>query len=333
MIITPVFQWGENFANKFDLDGYKTILDLGCRQGNISAHLAQKYKKAKFIAIDNIATEIQQAKNQYQLPNLTFETADALQLGCTEIYDAIVSFSCLHWIQSKEQVLKSIYQALKPGGKAFLQFFALHGRLKNDRIFYKTSRASKWKSYFRHFTPGYAEITASEFCTLLQNQGFVIHRLEFNNYKTDFANSDSLQYWFKSWVSHTRFLPNKKRDHFLNEAVQLYLSAHQYSAILPFPYHEYLLEVICEKPLLLDDIESKYQFANIQLTGHEASVLKYFLLGKTSKEIAILKTVSSKTVEFHLAKIKEKLNCQRRSEIYQAAYQYGFIKLVYDHKL
>ena len=36
----------------------------------------------------------------------------------------------------KYQVLKNLYQALKPGGKAYLQFFVLHGRPKNDRFIY-----------------------------------------------------------------------------------------------------------------------------------------------------------------------------------------------------
>lgn len=94
---TPVFHWGKNFSNKFDLSNFKTVLDVGCRKGNLSAHLAKRYKQHSFTAIDNIASEIEQAR-EHRLSNLAFETADALSLGCAENFDAVVSFSCLHWI-------------------------------------------------------------------------------------------------------------------------------------------------------------------------------------------------------------------------------------------
>lgn len=37
---------------KIDLPSHKTILELGCRQGKISADLAQSYSNQKFTAID-----------------------------------------------------------------------------------------------------------------------------------------------------------------------------------------------------------------------------------------------------------------------------------------
>jgi ubiquinone/menaquinone biosynthesis C-methylase UbiE len=83
-------------------------------------------QKPRIIAIDNIKTEIQQAK-MHQLPNLTFEKVDALDLEFTDTFDAVISLSCLHWISNKYQVLKNIHRALKPDGKAYLQFCVLHG--------------------------------------------------------------------------------------------------------------------------------------------------------------------------------------------------------------
>ncbi len=328
-----VFSWGQHFSNKIDLNHYNKILDIGCRQGQISQYLAKQYPRSQFMAIDNIKDAIDRAKRNFIYSNLTFETLDGLHLEFTEHFDAVISFSCLHWIQDKNKIIQNIYQALKPGGKAYLQFFALHGRLKNDYFLYQIAQQTKWKNYFSKFIPDYKEITASECCSLLQNNGFIIHKLEFHKHQTNFEHRDELHQWLGTWASHKNRLPIKKQDYFLNETVQLYLNSHRYSENDPFPYCEYLLEVVCEKPYHSITSEARYQFSNIIFTPHEAFVIKHFLLGKTAKEIAVLKSVSSKTIEFHLAKIKEKINCYQRSDIFEAAYQLGFSRLVYDPSL
>jgi trans-aconitate methyltransferase len=76
--MTPVFHWGAQFANKFDLAPFKSVLDIGCRQGNITSYLGNRYPQQQFTAIDNVPSEIEKAKNHLS-PNITFETQDALQ--------------------------------------------------------------------------------------------------------------------------------------------------------------------------------------------------------------------------------------------------------------
>lgn len=328
---SPVLQWGKNFSNKFDLDGCKEILDIGCRQGHLSAHLAERYKQHHFTAIDNLQTEIEQTK-QYHISNLNFEIVDALKLDCSDSFDAIVSFSSLHWISNKAKVLQNIFKALKPEGKTYLQFFGFHGRPKNDRFLYQTASSSNWKPYFKNFFPEYSEVTIGEFTSLLENIGFTIHSLDVVKYTTLFEHPEALHNWLRSWATHRKLVPPKKQNTFLAETVQSYLEFHNYSSKAAFPYSEYLLEVVCEKPAanyLPQNIPS-YSYGNIKFTPREAYVLKYYLQGKTAKEISLQTSVSSKAIEFHLAKIKEKLNCYRRSEIYQAALSSGFINLIFD---
>jgi|GEM_PF-1091144 len=328
---TPVFHWGSQFAHKFDLTPFKTVLDLGCRQGNITAYLAKNYPQQRFTAIDNLEGEIERAKS-HQLPNVTFATQDALYLDCTEQFDAVVSFSCLHWINNKTKALQAIYRALKPGGKAFLQFFASHGRPKNDRFLYQTASTSKWKSYFNHFTPAYSANTLSQISALLHNVGFIVHRLEIDRYQTLFEHADALHGWFSTWASHPKQIPLGKQGNFLADTVAAYLAAHHYPKQMIFPYYEYLLEISCEKPLIAHD-EKSYHYAHTVFTPHEIRVLKQFLQGKTAKEIGCVLSISAKTSEFHLANIKAKLNCHKRSELYQAAIKHGFIDWLFDEKI
>ena len=330
MLNSPVFYWGKSFVDKINLNHYKKILEIGCRSGELSAYLAKQYKRQKFTAIDNIEDNITQAKTLHSLSNLTFETVDALSLPYTENFDAVVSFSCLHWIGNKAKILKNIYQSLKPGGKTFIQFFALHGRPKNDRFFYQLARHSKWKSYFKQFTPNYSEITLAEVTGLLQSFGFIIHHLEFSRHETIFDHSSQLHRWLSTWVSHLQRVPKRKQDFFLDESIHQYLSYYQHTGEDKFPYYEYLLEVICEKPLVpaVFADTNHQQYGSILFTQKEINVLKYYLKGMSAKEISFLIPVSAKTIEFHLDKIKAKLNCHRRSEVYQSAITHGFINLI-----
>jgi trans-aconitate methyltransferase/DNA-binding CsgD family transcriptional regulator len=330
MLHAPLLHWGTSFANKFDLSGFKNVLDLGCRQGHITSILAKKYPLQQFYAIDNQPDAIEQALDISE-PNVHFAMQDALTLSLENQFDAIVSFNCLLWIKDKRTALKNIFNALQPGGKAFIQLFAIHGRPKNDRFLYQTAQSLHWKSYFKGFVADYYEITLGELYILLQGLGFIIHRMEFVQYECRFAHQEMMQNWMSSWASHKKMLPSSKSDHFMKQAVDSYLKFHNLSQQEAFPYYEYLLEVTCEKPTYNPSKHEKpYQFEHLLFTPKEAFVLKHYLQGKSAKEIAELSAISAKTVEFHLSRIKDKLQCSRRSDIYQTAIRYGFINLIFD---
>ncbi len=152
---------------------------------------------------------------------------------------------------------------------------------------------------------------------MLQKVGFIIHGLEFARYNTPFENSDALHTWLSTWS----VLPAKKQDYFLNDVVQNYLNFHKIGNT-SFPYHEYLLEIVCEKPT---SPSSYHDTLQINLTKREKDILKNYLQGKTAKEIAKIYAISDKTVEFHLANTKKKFNCYKRSNIYQTALESGLI--------
>lgn len=114
-------------------------------------------------------------------------------------------------------------------------------------------------------------------------------------------------HWMGTWVAQKEYLPLRKIDSFLRDSVQACMNDHDLPTKAPFIYDEYLLEVICEKPLYLDK-SCEYPLSGL-LTPREISVLKCFLQGKVAKKIALGLRISPKTVEFHLSNIKEKLNC------------------------
>ncbi|BAE85918.1 response regulator [Desulfitobacterium hafniense] len=61
------------------------------------------------------------------------------------------------------------------------------------------------------------------------------------------------------------------------------------------------------------------------LTEREKEVLRYIALGYTNKEIGESLSVSVKTVETHKARIMEKIQCHKRSDLVRYAIEQGYI--------
>ena len=63
----------------------------------------------------------------------------------------------------------------------------------------------------------------------------------------------------------------------------------------------------------------KDRFDDYGLTNRESEVLFFLIRGKTAKEIARIIGLSNRTVEKHLDRIKNKLDCANRSELIEKA--------------
>lgn len=59
------------------LDNTSNVLDLGCKEGELSYAIAQKAKSVTGVDYDGISIEI--AKNKFQKPNLSFENTEAIE--------------------------------------------------------------------------------------------------------------------------------------------------------------------------------------------------------------------------------------------------------------
>lgn len=74
--------------------------------------------------------------------------------------------------------------------------------------------------------------------------------------------------------------------------------------------------------------QSSYVFSQsvkpFKLTRQQENCLFLLLSGKTSKEIASILNISYRTVETHIASIKQTLNCQSKSELIEKSIAKGF---------
>ncbi|WP_347252308.1 LuxR C-terminal-related transcriptional regulator [Legionella sp.] len=72
-----------------------------------------------------------------------------------------------------------------------------------------------------------------------------------------------------------------------------------------------------------------FDYGHVVFSYREAQCLHYFLNHYSAQKTSEKLFISPKKVEFHLAKIKEKLNCYDTYQITQLAVNYGFIDLMF----
>lgn len=66
---------------------------------------------------------------------------------------------------------------------------------------------------------------------------------------------------------------------------------------------------VSSEPRIDKNKKSGYQFGKLYLTEREFQCVNYLALGKTAEEIALILSISKRTVETHIKNIKIKMNC------------------------
>ena len=113
-----IWQYGENLIDLLAPQPGERILDLGCGTGQLTTKIAKT--GAEVVGIDRSPEMIATARQNY--PELLFEVADARQLQFSQPFDAVFSNAVLHWILEPDAAIRSIHQALKPGGRFVAEF-------------------------------------------------------------------------------------------------------------------------------------------------------------------------------------------------------------------
>jgi len=96
------------------------ILDLGCGDGVLTAHLASL--GCRVVGVDGSSDQIGAAR---QL-GVDARVVDGHELPFHEEFDAVFSNAALHWMKRPDPVIAGVRRALQPGGR-FVAEFGGHG--------------------------------------------------------------------------------------------------------------------------------------------------------------------------------------------------------------
>jgi len=144
------------------------ILDLGCGDGALTETLVAA--GCAVVAVDGSAEQVAGAR----LRGLDARVARAESLPFEAEFDAVFSNAVLHWVRDADGVLRSVFRALKPGGR-FVAEFGGAGNVRTIREAFSevfARRGMNASAYDPWFFP-----TAEEYQRRLERHGFDVRTI------------------------------------------------------------------------------------------------------------------------------------------------------------
>jgi trans-aconitate 2-methyltransferase len=208
------------------LDGTERVLDIGCGDGKVTAEIARRLTRGSVLGIDPSTRMIAFAKTHWTGPdhrNLAFAVADAAALPYRAEFDLVVSFNALHWVRDQAAALRGIRAALRPTGRAFLEFVPEGPRTSLEDVVEETCRAARWARYFAGHRPPYVHLTPEQFGELASDSGLRVERLERELKTWEFASRQAFADWAAvGCVAWTENIPDAERPAFIDDVLDRY---------------------------------------------------------------------------------------------------------------
>jgi trans-aconitate 2-methyltransferase len=143
-------EWGNKIIFELFLTGDEEILDLGCGDGILTAHLAGLVPGGKVTGIDASRGMITTAR-ELEKDNLVFQLMDINRIDFDNRFDLIFSNATLHWIKDHQTLLRNCYQALKPGGVLRFNFAGDGNCARFFTVVKSVISDEKYQKYFSTF--------------------------------------------------------------------------------------------------------------------------------------------------------------------------------------
>lgn len=244
------YGWAMALISELELCGDERILDIGCGDGRVTAHLAGMVPSGSVLGVDLSPEMIGFASRKHAgQANLSFQVRDASLLPFSEQFDLVVSFACLHWIEDHLPVLRSVRQSLVPGGRFLMQ---CGGRGNAARILDMTGEiinSPPWKEDFTSFSFPYHFYGPEEYRTWLQESGLRPLRVELKAKDMVHQGQAGLEGIIRNtWLPYTQRLPGNLQGRFVTEIAGRYLERYPLDEKGQTHVQMMRLEVLAEKP-------------------------------------------------------------------------------------
>jgi trans-aconitate 2-methyltransferase len=127
-VSNPQLEWGRRVIARLAPAPGERILDLGCGTGRLTAEIAVAVTNGRVAGLDPSAAMLTIARQaapavtsavRSQIP--WFLRGDGSALPFADAFDAVFSNATLHWVADHDAAFRSIFAALRPGGRLVAQ--------------------------------------------------------------------------------------------------------------------------------------------------------------------------------------------------------------------
>jgi len=231
--VSDLQQWlADRALDGLNLDRVRSLLDVGCGDGLITAEIARRIVAADVVGLDPSPRMISIAPAG---GNLAFELGDVCSMTYQSRFDAVVSFNALHWVLDQRLALSRIAAALRPSGWALLVFVCAGERPSLESVAMQVVRSTAWRPYFEGFEAPFVHPDVGVWTDTADSSGLRVVETTVDDLEWDFGSRDRFSKWcsvgFGAWTDH---LPAATADAFVSDVVEAYSEATGSASIFRF---------------------------------------------------------------------------------------------------
>jgi len=205
-----VWRFGASLLESLKPQPGERILDVGCGTGQLTAEIARS--GATVLGLDKSSDMLAEACKNY--PDLEFVLSDAANFQFPEPFDAVFSNAALHWVKDAEGAVRSISQALRPGGR-FIAEFGGHGNIASVqaalRVVFGPSADQRSPWYYP---------SIGQYAPLLERHGFELRDASLFDRPTPLEGEEGMANWLRMFIgTYLRGLSPESADDAVRQLV------------------------------------------------------------------------------------------------------------------
>lgn len=212
-----------DLIKKLDINQYEHILDIGCGDGKISAHLANIALSGSVEGFDLSQEMIHLARSEFKnCTNLFLSVGNAESFNYEKQFDWVMSFFCLQWVTDKKKTFKQIFKHLKPNGNIAIITTDRNPYLLQKR--HTLIQKNEFKEYFIGYIDSTNVIDDDDYQNYAIDAGF--NEIEYTQSQKTifFENELHLKVFIKMVTPALKLIPSEElKESFLNQLMEGYL--------------------------------------------------------------------------------------------------------------
>ncbi|MBV1850545.1 class I SAM-dependent methyltransferase [Catellatospora tritici] len=204
--------------------GDERVLDVGCGDGYVTRRIAARVPDGSVLGVDASPRMIEVARTaDDRLMNVSFQLGDVTTMTFGPDFDLVVSFNALHWVTDQKTAYRNIAAALKPDGRALVQFVCHGPRTSVERVVMEVTRDPRWAQAFTGFAQPYIHIEPDDLAAIAGGAGLKVTEQSVADREWDFSSPEQFAQWctvgFSDWTSR---LPAEEVPAFVETVVARY---------------------------------------------------------------------------------------------------------------